>query len=362
MPDVTLSAATPAVVLTSLVPEQVFVPGGLDSVLSRIRAEATAEVIDISTPSGRKRCASIALNVAKAKTFLDDMGKQLVEGWKVQAKVVDAERKKARDTLDSLKEEVRRPLTEWENAERARVADHEAAIRGFGEFISRAHMASMASGSVEAIKSLISACESEPTNRQEFTKRAEDAKAAALVQLAELLATAEQAETEAAELARLRAEEEARRQRERDEAIAAKARAEAEAKAARAAHEARLAAAAEMEARDRKAAEALAKAEQDRQEALAAARRAEWDRIAVEAAAKVQAEEAVARERAAMEALRRDEEREKERREADKEHRRAVNRSVVDAMMAEAGLTEGQARDAISAIVRGAIPHVSIRY
>ena len=63
----------------------------------------------------------MAYKVARSKTTLDDIGKELVAGWKDQAKEVDANRKLARETLDALKIKVRKPLTDWEEKEAKRI-------------------------------------------------------------------------------------------------------------------------------------------------------------------------------------------------------------------------------------------------
>ena len=107
---------------------QVFTENGLDSLIERIEKEARTTALDISTPKGRKEIASLAAKIAKSKTTLDRMGKELVSGWKEQAKKVDLERSRAWDRLEALQKEIRQPLTEWENADKDRIAAHEARL------------------------------------------------------------------------------------------------------------------------------------------------------------------------------------------------------------------------------------------
>lgn len=291
----------------------------LDELLQRIRAETATLVPDISTEAGRKLIASTAYKVARSKTAIDDAGKALVEGWKRQAKVVDAERKHARDTLDALKDEIRKPLDEWE-AEEAR-------------------------------------------------------KEAALIDEARLRREAE----EAARLAEIERRE--RELREREEAIAAAERAKREAEEAqqrereRQEREARIAAEAaeraERDAADRIAAAERAAAEAAERERIAA-ERAEQDRIDAEKRAQEakeravrEAEERAAREAAAAEAARQAEaariRADEERRAANQRHRGAVNRKAAQALI-EAGFTEDQAKQAITLIATGKVPAVSIAY
>lgn len=104
---------------------QVFTePGGIDPYLQKIREEALAHVPDLSTKASRAAIASIAAKVAKSKVYLEDAGKQLcdAERAKIDATLsaVMASRKRIKEELDALRDEVRKPLTEWENAEAER--------------------------------------------------------------------------------------------------------------------------------------------------------------------------------------------------------------------------------------------------
>ena len=86
-------------------------PKGLDPYLTKIKEELDAFVPDVSNKKGRDAIASIAYKVAKGKTALDNIGKDLVAELKDVPKKIDAERKRMRDLLDQWKDEVRAPLT-----------------------------------------------------------------------------------------------------------------------------------------------------------------------------------------------------------------------------------------------------------
>ena len=103
-------------------------PRGLDPYLQKIKAELDAFVPDVTTKKGRDAIASIAYKVAKGKTALDNIGKDLVAELKDVPKKIDAERKRMRDLLDLWKDEVRAPLTAWEEAEEARKLAHQGFI------------------------------------------------------------------------------------------------------------------------------------------------------------------------------------------------------------------------------------------
>ncbi|HDL5089371.1 TPA: hypothetical protein PXD14_006379, partial [Pseudomonas aeruginosa] len=82
---------------------------GLDPFLAKIREEIDGFVPDVTTRKGREAIASIAYKVARSKTALDNVGKELVAELKEVPKKIDAERKRMRDLLDSWQAEVRSP-------------------------------------------------------------------------------------------------------------------------------------------------------------------------------------------------------------------------------------------------------------
>ena len=102
-------------------------PDSLTSLIQGIRAEVETEAPDLSTAASRQRIASLAYKVARSKTALDELGKQLVSEWKTKSAAVDKERKRVRDELDALRDQVRKPLTDWED-EQERIAAEAARI------------------------------------------------------------------------------------------------------------------------------------------------------------------------------------------------------------------------------------------
>lgn len=386
------SEATDLVVLSAIVPAAVFVPGGADDLLAKLEAEVRAVKTDISTPAGRKAIASLAYKVARSKTALDEMGKTLTADLKAKTAAVDAERRIIWDRIEALQLEVRKPLTDWENAEKARVEAHEDAL----DDLTHAATFTVAEPSIEEIDARLAFANRELATRdwQEFAQRAREAAETSIKSLTDLRDRTVKREAERAELERLLQEEAARKEQERLAEIARqaaeKARREAEEKAAAEARAAEERAAAERKRVEKEAADKIAaeqaerqRVERERQEAEARAAKAEADRKAAEKRAadeaKAAAEQAERDRQAALAKAERDrvaaveaerkraadakarEEAEAAKREANKRHAAKINGQVLNALMA-AGLTEEQGKLAVTAIAKGLVPHTKITY
>ncbi len=331
---------------------------GLDPYLQQIRAEIDAFVPDVSTKKGRDAIASIAHKVARSKTALDNVGKELVAELKEIPKKIDAERKRMRDTLDAWKDEVRAPLNAWEQAEADRVARHTDRIDWLRNRDDQ--VAELSAADIQARIAEAEAVEVGP-DWEEFEAEAHRVKAATLTVLQLALTKRQAYEAEQAELERLRAEAAQREQNEREERIAREAAEQAQ-------REAEQRAQAEREAAVRREAEAKAAAERRELELKLAAERAERERVEAQQRAEQAERDAEARaERAAAAERQRqaDEqariEAEAKAREADIAHKTAVLTSIKEAFMS-AGVTEEQAKAIINMIRKGEVPSVSITY
>jgi len=102
--------------------------------LAKVEHFAMLEPQDVTTEKGRKEIASIAYRVAQSKTYIEAQGKDLAAELKELPKLVDSNRKYARDFLDDLKDRIRKPLDDWEANQAAMVLadkvllDHEIAL------------------------------------------------------------------------------------------------------------------------------------------------------------------------------------------------------------------------------------------
>ncbi|HDZ3043576.1 TPA: hypothetical protein RST63_003781 [Klebsiella pneumoniae] len=299
----------------------------LDPLIEAIEKEARSLVPDVTTKKGRDAIASMAHKVARSKTYIDNAGKDLVAELKALPKQIDESRRVARERLDALKDEVRRPLTEWE-AEQERIKAEEAMNALHAEaLVMNEEFDRQLAARIESDHEM-ALLMNDAFDREQADKAAE----------AERQRIAHEEEIKRMAAAAAAREVEQRAQREREEA---------------AHREAVLKAQAEQAERDRIAAEK--KAEADKQAAIEAERRKaqeEADRIRREAEQREQARLAEEKRKADEQA----------RREADVKHRKAVGVEVVKALMANTSLTRDQAIEVLTAVKDGRIPHTGISY
>lgn len=299
----------------------------LDPIIEKIEKEARSLVPDVSTKKGRDAIASMAHKVARSKTYIDNAGKDLVAELKALPKQIDESRRVVRERLDALKDEVRRPLTEWE-AEQERIKAEEAArikVEEDRKIFESDHE--------------IALLMNDAFDREVAEKKAEEERQRITHEEELKRQAAEQAKREAEEKAA--AELAAAKKREED-AIAAKAQAELLAKQARER--------AEQEAKD-----AAEKAEAEKKAAIEAEKRKaqeEADRIKREAEAKEAAR--LAEEKRIAD--------EKAKREADVKHRKAIGADIVKSLTENSSITREQAIEVLTALMNGLVPHTNINY
>lgn len=310
----------------------------LDPLIEAIEKEARSLVPDVTTKKGRDAIASMAHKVARSKTYIDNAGKDLVAELKALPKQIDESRRVVRERLDALKDEVRRPLTEWE-AEQERIKAEEAMNALHAEALEMnikfdQELAAKFEADHEMALLMDKDIDRERADKAAEAERQRIAREEEIKRQAE-----EKAKREAAEKAQREIDAAAARERE---AILAKERAERE----------RIEAQQRAEREQREAAE---RAEREKQAAVEAERRKakeEADRIRREDEQREQVRLAEEKRKADEQALR----------EADVKHRKAVGVEVVKALMANTSLTRDQAIEVLTAVKDGRIPHTGISY
>lgn len=343
--------------------------GGAKAVVEKIKQEARSIYLDVTTEKGRKEIASLAYKIAKSKTYLDKLGKDLSEEWRIKTKQVNEERNYITSELDALKEEIRKPLTDFENKELARVATHKANIVKIEELALTDINATSAQ-----IKEQINRLNAIAVNEsfEEFITLAKVKKEESLKLLTEKFDSTLKRENEQKELEELRRLKAENERKEREERIASEAKEAAE----RAAKEREEKLKREAEQRELKlkqeaelAEKARLKAIEDAEKAniLAEQKRIEAEKLAKEKAEreKQQAIEAerlrIKKEQDAIEAEKARLQKIEDAKKANEKHRNAIKKSALQSCI-DAGFEKEIAVSFLKAIDDGKINNVTINY
>lgn len=325
-----------------------------------MKEECEAHTPDLTTEKGRKAIASLAYKVARTKTAIDDAGKQLNEEARARINAIDESRREIRQQLDALKDEVRAPLTEWEQAEAAREQECTAKLEALRQAVALPFGATAADA-----KQRLAEIEGETLDAdrlQGFHPQAVQLRDQAVTTLTFMVDQLTREETERAELEKLRAEA-----LERERAQAEKAAAEAEERRRAEAEKAEQERIAKLqrEAEERAKAEAEQKAREERE----ATERAHAEALATERCRAEEAERSaqaerdrIAREEADRKAAADAEAAEQARRDTDRAHRSKIMGAAKEAIMEAGEVDEAAAKRIVLAVAAGSIPNISIRF
>ena len=311
----------------------------LENLLQKIKVEVSSIVPDVSTAKGRKAITANVSRVTKSKTLLDKVGKEYNAAQKELLKAFDSRRKHAFDFLEDLQKEVRKPLTEWEDKEKARIAKCEDVINSFIKASENSD--NWMNYSANELRDLLDSIEEVTITKRlaEFEDEAAQAKANAIKNINTAIQNRVKYDEDQAEIKKLR-EESAEADRVRFEADQ---RAEAEREAQKKIIDAN---------NETKAAEQRAEAA-EKQRLIDAEEAEKQKQIEVEAAAQA--------ERDRIEEERKKSEAEVAAREADTKHRGKINRAIVKELL-KCDIDEAQAKKIVTAIAKNKIPNVKINY
>lgn len=312
---------------------------GLDGILMQIAAAARAEAaqFDGNTEAGRKGLKAVAAQVSKIAKSIAEEGKEIVRDVKARVAIVDRNRIDGDAFLKELRDEIKRPATEYENQQKELKERSEAVLaelRSFAFMVKDGQFLSSAE-----IQQRIDRLNEIKVTAYDFMQDEIDATVMQMEGvLASNLQAAQDKERQDAELA---AKEEALKKAEaaaHDEKI----RREAEEKAKQAAA--------------KREAELLAEAEAAKQ----AAKQAEEEKAKAKAEAEEAAKQAHAKAQAAAQAVTQNKP-PVSIENADEETQRRVNNAVVSSLI-DAGCTKPVAVKILERIINNEIPHVSIDY
>jgi len=325
----------------------------------KLKAETDNLIPDISTKSGRDEIKTTAFKITKVKTSLDKTALALTEDWRTKTVAVNKARAVMVKELEGLANTVRKPLTDWEEAEENRLRNCRAAIDGF----KAAALVSLdaTSTSVKALRNQILVNVPTAETFLDMFEEATDAHHRAVVSLANAEVRLVKEEADRAELKRLQdadaerqrlqVEKDAAEQAERESEERARIKAEQEAAATKA-EEQRIekakhdaAAAAELVAKEK--AEAYASEVERKHQAELAAEKKRADEATAAEAKRVADAKAEADEQT--------------KRDVDQAHRTAVKSAAKQALMT-CGADEDTARKIVMAILAAEVPNVTLRF
>ncbi|EOX5680273.1 hypothetical protein ACPSVR_004543 [Yersinia enterocolitica] len=302
-----------------------YVTNGLDKYLNQIR-QAVNEVPDVTTAKGRARIASLAASASRSKTAIEKPGREYLRHLKEQPKIIEAELRRFVIECDEIRDETRRPLTEWE-AEQERLKQEVEAKKKAEELAAEIEVAH------EMALLMNNAFDRDAKAKADEVERLRKAHEEFIAQQA-----AEKAKREVEEKAKR--DIEAAEQRERDAKLA-------------------------QERAEQTVKDDAAKAERDAKELAERVEREKQDAIAAEKLKAQQEADRVQREAKQKEDARLAEEKrvadEAAKRAADVEHRRTINRQAVADLIAN-GLPEDCAQKCVAAIAKNLISSVRITY
>lgn len=302
---------------------------GVDNIIAQVKEKAVIGEFDISKEDDRDRIRSMAFKVTRTKTALEDMGKDFVAEEKAKIKIIDTRRIALWSAMEEIQTDVRRPLTEFEDKEKARLAGHNEGMESVRSLLTFNNEPGIADVE-ERIKELETL---KARDFQEFGPQAKTVIETVENRLSEKLAQVIKADEDAKELERLRAEKAERDEQARIDKIKADAETAAAAKAIKDAQD-------QINAANQRAAEAEKKLEEKTADPPAPPPVQEQPKAAPETI------------RTAVGGIAM----------AEKERRRKINAAVKEAIAMEGMTTDKEAEEITKAIIMGRIPNVTITY
>lgn len=337
--------------IASMGASELYQEGVVDIFLDVIKKQALSEVpIKVDTKADRQHIISMAAKIAKTKVHIDSLGKELVSDWKRKSKLIDTDRKRYREGLDALRDQVRQPVTDWEKAEEQRIYNIKTAIQNdVGDYYRLPALQVRFNFTLTSkhLRDILSQVRDSVIDSQyaEFEKEAHQEKATTITELISEIAKAAESEEQEALIAKELKESQEKAQKEREEKIA---------------NEAILQEQARMESE--RQAEAL-KLRQAQETIKRAADLLEYEKARLQEDKKEQEEKnrIFLAEQDKQRYVEAEERREIKARELDVEHRNKFNNGAYAAFI-EGGLEPSVAKLAVDLIIKKLIPNVTLNY
>ncbi|MBW1848839.1 MAG: hypothetical protein JRJ27_17245 [Deltaproteobacteria bacterium] len=333
----------------------------LEDLLSKIKKEVSTIVPDVTTAKGRKAITANVSRITKSKTTLDKAGKDYNAAQKELLKTFDKQRKYAFTFLEDLQKEVRKPLTEWEDKEKDRIAKCEGVVNAF--ILAGNDSENWMNYTAEELADLLKTVEDVTITRRlaEFEDEAQQAKHNAVKNINTAIQSRVKYDNDQAELKEMREKiaEQDRKNFEADQ------RAETEREARKKVIEANTAREAAEKEADRVVQQAKDYAKEVEKQKQIDLENAEKQRVIdAENAEKqrlIDVEAAAQAERDRIEAEKQSEIEAEKKRAANKTHKGKINRAIVKELL-KCGIDETQAKKIVTVIAQNKVPNVKISY
>jgi len=337
-------------------------PENVDAMIAKLEQYKDDFKGNVKTAKGRKTIISFSRKFSSSKILVDDMGKELIEEWQTKTKAVNTQRKKWREACDKFRDESRKPVTDYENAEKLVIANQNTTLARLVDLYNVAGDLDVAT--YEAYVAEVNAIVID--GDADFIERGNREKEQTLNSLEQKLTAKIQYNKDQADLAKLREAEEKRQAEEskkteekerkaNEKKIKLQAKKDADAKAAEKIAEAKEA---EETAKAEKK-EAAKKAEADKKKA---AEDAEADKKAAVAAAKKKADDEAKQKEKDRLAKIEEKRLADEERAADKENRGRINNAILEYLVANFDISDSAADAIVGDLDEGKIPHTSVDY
>ena len=332
--------------------------GRLDPLIEQVRREVEGFVSDVTTDKGRKEIASMAFKVAKSRTAIEKVGAEVAARAKELPKLIDAERKRIKEALQKIQDDVRQPLTEWEALESEKEANFKQIIQTIKDNVIEFSNEQVDYLLIDAYHNELS-CQN--PDMQNYQDEYDGVKELALSKLGGFSLKIKADLAQKAELEKLRAEAAARAEADRIAQIEKNAAERAEREARERADQEIIKLQLEAEKAKREAVEAkqreidlAQKAEMEAKAKAAQAEKDKQDAVNQEIERQKREQEAKAKELRDQEAL-------LKKQQENIRHQKTINNSAL-ADLVKFGLDEAQGKLLIAAIQKGEISHISIKY
>ena len=179
-----------------------FKPGGTQEFIQGVAAYCGSQQLSIDSSEGRDAIRSLAHRVTKTKTAM----LKVVDDWATKErallKSVKTESDHLAGELDKIRDRTRKPLTDWENYDKERTAEHETAL---GQIFNACLF--VGAPTIAAIQQRMAQIRTlEGRNWEEYRDRAAEGVQESIASLKAMLAKAELAEAERIEAEATKAE------------------------------------------------------------------------------------------------------------------------------------------------------------